>query len=641
MATPQSTCPELGFVSSRNRPAPNDVAVGTARVCRVLKFGSGGDLSLPAEILTGIPVRAPGSVIYDTTSGLPYYSDGTSWIPFGFDVPPYAPGEQVVYLADAANGGADANDGLTPATPKLTLPACLDLLREFRSDAGVVEIVGPSTVDLSATPTIDITRLEDLYGRIIIRGQRLITAAGTSVSIAQTSADTRDPRFLWATITTSGGLVPGALAQQIYRDTTLDTVFAIHSNTATDVNLVGGFSGPFAFGFGEGAGDAFEIYTTQAVLSSPSTQIVVLTKNLPLRLEDLDFQPSVSGLTFGPDVRGGSMVLHLRGALYSPPASFAGPLNCSVQIEGCFLQTRGGGVPTGYINRTDRLTSQIIANSYIDNVTTQPTGARVKLWGSYFDLGTFLQFLNSELDISACWFENADTTAVNISSGTTARCANCRWDAATGTALVVEVSSVVMANDSTFDSCGTFATCESSSSLRMRRNTFNICTGNGVSFSEGSQGAIRDSAMTAATGVGVLVTEDANISIISTSINSSGSHGIHATRGGEVYVSALSVGASGGDGVRLETGSELHGGSIADGIGPAAAAGFHIIHIASGSEVALDAVPSATPTTAGNDYRVGVAGTKTKAAVTAGAPADVNDGFSGATPVENCSISTP
>lgn len=639
----QSTCTDLGFVSSRNAPSPNDVAVGTARVCRVLKFGDGGDLSLPVvDDVSTTPPRAPGSVVFDETLDIPYYSDGTEWIPFGFDIPPYTPGEVVVFLADAANGGNDANDGLTASAPKLTLPAALETLRDFRSDAGVVEIVGSSTIDLSSTPTIDITRLEDRFVRIIIRGQRLITVSGISQGVAQTTPlDSRDPRFLWATVTTTGGLTPGALAQQIYRDLTLDKVFAVQGNSATDIDLAGGFTGSFAFGFGEGAGDEFVVYTTQAVISSPSTQLTILTKTLPLRLEDLDFQPSTDGVTFGPDVRGGEMVVHLRGALYSPPASFAGPLNFSVLVEGCFLSTRGGGSPTGYITRSDRLTSQIIANSYIENATTQPFGARVKLWGSYFDLNAFIQFINCIVDCSACWFVGADADAVSFSAGTTARCTQCRWDSAVGRALVVEVSSVVVANDSTFDTCGTFASCESSSSLRMRRNTFNISTGTGVNFSGGSQGAVRDSSMTAAGGVGILVTEDANISVDSTSIESSGSHGIRATRGGELFVNGVTIGLSGGDGIRLETGSELHGGTVGDGGGAAAAATFHVIHIATGSEVALDAVPTATPTTVGNDYRVGVAGTKSKAIVSAGAAADVNDGFSGATPVENCSISTP
>ena len=83
MATPRSTCVDLGFVSSRNTPSPNDVAVGTARVCRVLKFGEGGDFSLPAEDLSTVPVRARGSLIYDTTTEVPYFSDGTQWLSLG------------------------------------------------------------------------------------------------------------------------------------------------------------------------------------------------------------------------------------------------------------------------------------------------------------------------------------------------------------------------------------------------------------------------------------------------------------------------------------------------------------------------------------------------------------------------------
>ena len=570
------------------------------------------------------------------------YSDGMNWIPLAskFDIPSYTPGESIVYLADVANGGDDSNDGLTATTPKFTLPACLELLREFRSDQGVVEIVGPSTIDLSSTPNINITSLEGLYAQIIIRGQRVITTSGTSVGIAQTSGDIRDPRFLWSTITTTGGLTPGALVKQIYRDLTLNRVFAIHSNTATDINVIGGSAGPFGFFFGEGAPDDYEVYTTQAVIINPSTRLMMFSKNLPLYFEDLDFRPSVFGLRLGEGVQGGSMVLHFRGCLYSPPASFAGPLEVSNAFEGCVLETRGGGVPTGYITRSDRITSQIIANSYIDNVTTQPVGAQVRLWGSYFDLVTFLQFLNCRVECVACWFLNATDTATFFTSGATARILQCRWDACVA-GIGSLTSSIVQLQDSTIDSCDTFAMCESSSSLRMRRITFNISTGNGIEYSEGSQGAIRDCTMTSAGSAGVFVTGDANISILNTSINSSVSHGIHATRGGEVFTNGVTIGASGGDGVRLESGSELHGGSLGDGIGPSAAAGFHVIYIASGSEAALDSVPTATPTTVGNDYRVGVAGTKTKALVSAGAAADVNDGFSGATPVENCSISTP
>lgn len=77
MAVPQSTCNDLGFVSGNS-----DVAVGTARICRVLKF-DGGALDFPVtDDLATHTVGAPGSVVYDNDTQLPYWSDGSSWLPF-------------------------------------------------------------------------------------------------------------------------------------------------------------------------------------------------------------------------------------------------------------------------------------------------------------------------------------------------------------------------------------------------------------------------------------------------------------------------------------------------------------------------------------------------------------------------------
>ena len=580
-----------------------------------------------------------GEIIFNRKAMAFYGHDGVRWVPFG-QASTYSPGVNIVYIADVANGGSDANDGLTPATPKFTLPACFEILRESSADQAIVEIVGPSTIDLSSTPTIDITPLEDLYSRIIIRGQRVVLASGTSVAIAQTSADTRDPRFRWATITTPGGLTPGAHVKQFYRDNTVDLVFAIHSNTATDVNLTGGFSGPYNFGFTTGAPDSYEIYDTQAVIIHPTSKITILSKSLPLVLQDLDLQPSVLGMFLGFGVRGASMVLELIGCRYSPPSSFAGPLEFSVSLNGCVAETRGPGTPTGYITRSNRLTTQIIAGSYIDNVTTQPVGAQVRLWGSYFDnIGAFVQFLNSQVNGQACWFNNANDVALSLSIGSTGAFFLCRWDNSGGAGVQVATSSNVLVDDSTFANCAIFTSCESNSSLRMRRNTYITSTGTGIFFTDGSQGTVLDSNITGSGGASILVTDVANISIENTSITSSGSHAIHVNRGGEINTSGVSITASGGDAIRLETGSELHGGSVS-GVG-AAAAGFHLIHIASKSDAALNVVPTATPTTVGNDYRVGSAGTKTKALVSGGMPADVNDLFSGIVPVEGCSIYTP
>lgn len=124
---------------------------------------------------------------------------------------PFTPGAAISYLADVVNGGNDSNDGLTALTPKLTLQAALDVLRNFSADEGIVEIVGGSVIDLTSTPIIDLTTIEGNYTRVIIRGQRVVSVSGTTTAITRTDiTDFADPRFRWATITSSVALTPGA-----------------------------------------------------------------------------------------------------------------------------------------------------------------------------------------------------------------------------------------------------------------------------------------------------------------------------------------------------------------------------------------------------------------------------------------------
>lgn len=558
--------------------------------------------------------------------------------------PPFTPGSAIVYLADSANGGNDSNSGLTESLPKETLPAALDVLRGFSADEGIVEIVGPSVIDITSTPTIDLSPIEGNYTRIIIRGQRVVSVSGTTTNITRTNTtDFADPRFRWATITSSVGLVAGAHEKQFFSDDTLGLVFAIHSNTISDINLTGGYVGPWAFPLTTGSGNAFSVYTNQAVFTA-TNEIVVVSKHMPLTLESLTFRTTaLSSITLGAfKVRGAAMTLHMRGCNYSPGPNFNGPIQASSAFEGCVLETRSPGTPTGYASRffPSQVATHIITNSYIDNATTQPSGAQIRLLGSYFDIGTFLQFLNCYSEVEACWFANSSGVALAFASGSTARMESCLFDSC-GVGLDVETSSNVLANDSIFENCGTFANCRASSSLRMRRNTFTTSTGVGIDYREGSQGALMDCTVTGAGNVSIQISEAANVSVEASTISSSTSHAIHVMESGSLHFGGLIVEGSGGDAIRLEVGSDASGGTISDGTSPAAGLGFHVIYLGSGSEAALDTVPAATSATAGNDYRVGSLGTVTKALVSAGAPSDVNDAFGIVTPIESCNIYTP
>lgn len=306
-----------------------------------------------------------------------------------------------------------------------------------------------------------------------------------------------------------------------------------------------------------------------------------------------------------------------------------GPIQASCAFEGCVLETQSLGTLTGYISRLtpSHVTTQIIANSYIDNVANQPFGTEVRLLGCYLDQQvTSFQFLNCSLEIKSCWFIDVLNTALELDTSSRGRLESCRFENC-GIGLSVATASVFLANNSLFTNCITFVRCGSCSSLRMRRNIFTTSLGIGIDYREGSKGDIINYALSETEDVGLMISEVANVSLEFGSITSSASHAVHVRTGGKLYIGFMTIDGSGGDAIRLEEGSSVSGRDFIDTGQGAAGEGFHLIHLAFKSTVSSNVVPGANLITPGNDYRVGSLETKTKAQVSSGEPTDVNDAF--------------
>ncbi len=255
----------------------------------------------------------------------------------------------VTVWVDAGAAGNDNNQGLTRSRPVKTVQRAVDILEKYSAETGIIELDGTTTHDLGTDPTLDFFPLIARYGTIVVRGRRSSSHTGT-VNTTSLVDEAGSEQFIRVHSTNETEEV---FSTHVIQNLNTSRFFAVETNDAGTIDIVGGNYGTQDFAIIWHDGDAFEMFQVSTVVTW-SGQWNNMASFSRVIMEAIHFLPlSNTSQLITPKYRDDAMVFRACHFTVANTAtySFAEPSEAgfaseydprpffrgSLQLEGCFL----------------------------------------------------------------------------------------------------------------------------------------------------------------------------------------------------------------------------------------------------------------------------------------------------------------